>query len=120
MVADIVEEVMRWPRELDALIAAPEHHVLLLENDRVRVLDSRIRPGESTPVHTHRWPAVLYVLGGGDFVRKDAAGNVIFDSRVSGSVPEAGTALWSGPLEAHFVTNMGPSDIRVISVEIKP
>ena len=29
-----------WPGELDALVAAPGHHKLLLENDIVRVLDS--------------------------------------------------------------------------------
>jgi hypothetical protein len=28
-----------WPRELDALIAAPDSHRLLFENDRVRVLE---------------------------------------------------------------------------------
>ena len=44
-----------WPPELDALIAAPKQHRLLLENDRVRVLDTEIAPGDRTPVHTHRW-----------------------------------------------------------------
>jgi hypothetical protein len=34
-----------WPRELDALIAAPDSHRLLLENDRVRVLEVVIEPG---------------------------------------------------------------------------
>ncbi len=110
---------IEWPPELDAMAAAPDHHLLLLENDRVRVLESVIVPGESTPVHTHRWPDVLYILGTSNFVRKDASGEVIFDSRVASSSPETGTAVWSGPLEPHFVTNVGDSEIRVISVVIK-
>jgi hypothetical protein len=43
-----------WPADLDALVAAPAHHTLLFENDVVRVLDTRIAPGNRTPVHTHR------------------------------------------------------------------
>lgn len=35
-----------WPRELDALVAAPDSHRLLLETDRVRVLEVVIEPGE--------------------------------------------------------------------------
>jgi hypothetical protein len=45
-----------WPEHLDALIADPEHHQLLLENEYVRVLDVMIRPGEITELHTHQWP----------------------------------------------------------------
>ena len=41
-----------WPRELDALIAAPDSHRLLLENDRVRVLEVVIEPGAREPEQT--------------------------------------------------------------------
>jgi quercetin dioxygenase-like cupin family protein len=46
----------------DAMTRAPNHHFLLLENGIVRVLDTKVRPGERTPVHGHEWPAALYVL----------------------------------------------------------
>ena len=36
-------------------------------HERVRVLETRIEPGDATPVHTHRWPNVQYVLSGTDF-----------------------------------------------------
>lgn len=110
---------INWPAELDALTAAAGHHFNLLENDRVRVLDSCVKPGESTPVHTHEWPSVLYVIGFSDFVRRDQNGDVLFDSRGSENKPAPGQAFWSGPLQPHFVTNVGDSDIRIISVEIK-
>jgi hypothetical protein len=44
-----------WPDSLDAVIAAPEHHKLILENERVRVLDTHIPVGVTVPVHTHRF-----------------------------------------------------------------
>ena len=45
-----------WPDELDAVIAAPLHHKLIFENGQMRLLDTRIAPGDTVPVHTHRWP----------------------------------------------------------------
>lgn len=108
-----------WPEHLDAMTAAPDHHALLLENDKVRVLDSLLRPGESTPVHTHRWPSVQYIIGLSDFVRRHGNGSVLLDTREVGELPTPGSAFWSHPLEPHSVTNVGDSDIRVISVEIK-
>jgi hypothetical protein len=60
--------VWPWPDELDALIAAPEHHKLLLENDTIRVLDTLIRPKEITALHTHKWPASLYIMSWSDLL----------------------------------------------------
>jgi quercetin dioxygenase-like cupin family protein len=108
-----------WPDDLDAIVAAPDHHEVLLETDRVRVLDSRVPPGDSTPVHTHRWPAVLYILGESDFVRHDTDGNVIFDSRNEPRNSNVGKAVWSPPLAPHLVKNVGDGEIHVISIELK-
>lgn len=108
-----------WPHDLDAMTAAPDHHTVLLENDQVRVLDSRVAPGDATPVHTHCWPAVLYILGTSDFVRYDPDGRVIVDSRLSETLADAGQTVWSPPLSPHYVKNVGDTEIRVISVEIK-
>jgi quercetin dioxygenase-like cupin family protein len=99
--------------------AAADHHTVLLENERVRVLDSLVRPGEQTPIHTHRWPAVLQIIAISDFTRHDSEGNIIFDSRLSDTRVTPGQTVWSGPLAPHFVKNIGEHDIRVISIEIK-
>lgn len=61
------------------MVSAPDHHEVLIENERVRVLDSRIKAGETVPVHTHRWASVLYIPGTSDFIRYDPEGNVVFD-----------------------------------------
>jgi len=50
-----------WPKENDAVIAAPRNHKILLENENVRVLDVTVLPGETEAVHSHRWPSVLYM-----------------------------------------------------------
>jgi hypothetical protein len=103
---------------LDALIAAPQHHKLLFENESVRVLDTSIGPGETTGLHTHRWAGTLYVLSWSDFVRRDADGAVILDSRTISAVAP-GTALWSAPLAPHTLENVGGAELRVIAVELK-
>jgi quercetin dioxygenase-like cupin family protein len=116
---EIGPEEQEWAEGLDAMTAAPDHHYLLFENEHVRVLDSLLRPGEATPVHTHRWPSLLYVLSTSDFVRYRPDGEVVLDSRGSESMAEPGKAIWSPPLKPHFVRNVGDGDLRVISVELK-
>ncbi len=107
------------PGDLDALSAAPGQHRLLLENEQVRVLDTRIAPGEQTPLHTHAWPGVLYVRSWSDFVRRDADGRVLVDSRTMAAKPAAGTALWAPALGLHSAENVGDAELHVLAVEVK-
>lgn len=74
-------EGWEWPDSLDAVAAAPEHHSVLLENERVRVLEARVVAGDTVRRHTHRWPGVQYVMGFAEFVRRDGDGEVLVDSR---------------------------------------
>ena len=104
---------------LDAMIAAADHHEVLFENEHVRVLDTRLRPGDSTPVHTHAWPAALYVTSWSDVVRTDQDGNVLLDSRARGMNPANGSAIWGPALGPHSVKNVGDAELRVLAVELK-
>jgi len=108
-----------WPADLDAVTAAPKHHKLLFENERVRVLEVRIAPGELVPVHTHRWPASIYVAKQSDFLRRDHHGNLLFDSRSVGPPPDKPLAQWTPPLPPHTVENIGSNEILLISTELK-
>jgi quercetin dioxygenase-like cupin family protein len=104
---------------LDAMTAAADHHELLLENDQVRVLDTGLGPGERTPLHTHASSATPCVMSWSDFLRRDAEGSVIVDSRNWERQPAVGEALWLPPLTPHSVENVGGSELRLIAVELK-
>ena len=108
-----------WPDELDAMIAAPSFHRNLFENEHVRYLEVIIHPGEFVPVHTHRWPSVIYVQSTSDFIRRDGEGRVLFDSRKAVSLPKTPAIEWLGPLPPHSVENVGTSDVHLLTVELK-
>jgi hypothetical protein len=48
-----------WAPELDAVTAAPKHHKVLFESERLRVLEVTLAPQDEEPVHHHRWPSVF-------------------------------------------------------------
>ena len=104
---------------LDALTAAPLHHRLLLENDSVRILDTRIEPGDTVPLHTHQHPAAYYILSWSDFIRRDQHNNITLDSRANSRDLKPGQAIWSQPLGPHTLENVGNSPLHLISVEVK-
>jgi hypothetical protein len=107
----------QWPDSLDALMAAPKHHTLLFQNERVRVLETRIARGDTTPVHTHRWPSAIHTLSSSDFIRRDGNGKILLDTRSARSkLPEF---AWSDPLPPHSIENVGGAEIRLIMVELK-
>lgn len=108
-----------WPDSLDAVIAAPQYHRIVLENDRVRVLDTRIPVGDVVPVHTHRWPAIYYTIVAGDFIRRDGEGKVLFDSRSVPGLLTVSEGTWMECLPPHSVENVGSVEIHLISVELK-
>lgn len=108
-----------WSDELDALVAASAHHRLLFENERVRVLETVVSPGEETAVHTHRWPNVQYVVTGAHFVRRDGDGAVTLDTRRESGPPKATTVSWSDPIPPHSLENVDDMELCVIMVELK-
>ena len=48
----------------DAAKVAPHVYKVVFENERARVLDVRMKPGESTSIHSHP-DYVVYLLSGG-------------------------------------------------------
>lgn len=118
-------EAVRLPDEgemashtLDAMSAAPQHHDVLFENERVRILDTKVVPGDRTPLHAHEWGAALYILSWSDFIRRAEDGAVLADSRGK-SPPPLGSGMWIDPLPPHSVENVGSTDLHIIAVEVK-
>ena len=53
--------VSSWdhPDSMEAVHAAPGNHRVVYEDDRIRLLEVTILPGEKEPVHGHKYPSVF-------------------------------------------------------------
>jgi predicted metal-dependent enzyme (double-stranded beta helix superfamily) len=104
--------------DLDGVVAAPDNHKVIFENDTVRVLETTIAAGEITPLHTHLTPQLMYVVSGSHFTRRDEQGDVMVDTRATPGfvLPRV---LYSTGTPLHTLENTGPDDLVVIGVEIK-
>ena len=50
-----------WDPSLDGVLAAPENHAVLYEDEAIRVISVSIAPGAIEKPHHHRLPAVFVV-----------------------------------------------------------
>lgn len=95
----------------DPTKVAPQAYKVLLENDRVRVIDYQSKPGDKEPMHSH--PAfVVYFSAGGKFKY------TFPDGKTKDSEVKAGDVLWRDP-QTHAVENVGTTALHGILVELK-
>ena len=97
--------------ELDAVKIDPEHHTVVLENDRVRVLRISLAANDKTKDHEHPNSVAVYTS---DAVSTVTLGNG--KTRKGGG--QRGTVRWL-PGERHEVENSGAQPSEVILVELK-
>jgi quercetin dioxygenase-like cupin family protein len=105
-----------WPETMDALRAAPASHRVLIENDRVRVLEVVIEPGSREPEHTHRSASVMIVDESariryyvGDDLRSESPERSAPGVRVE----------WLEPEGPHSVENIDERRFHAVRVELK-
>jgi quinol monooxygenase YgiN/quercetin dioxygenase-like cupin family protein len=99
------------PAGEDPVPRYPGNYTVLVENDRVRVLDFRLRRGDTEEFHSH--PAhVLYVLEPFTVRFK------LPDGHTATREAKAGEALFSEAV-THSPTNIGTTDAHGILVELK-
>ena len=109
-----------YPDSLDAVVAAPQYHRVLFENDRVRVLEVTVPPHQREPLHTHRWPSVLYKEQTGRGRYYDATGQLVHESTTPyRKGPDLVRARWQVPEPPHAVENTDEVADRFIRVELK-
>jgi hypothetical protein len=95
---------------LDPVETNPDHYSVVFENERVRVLEYRDRPGERTTPHEHP-DSVMYTLSAfrrrlhGDEAHRDV------------EMP-AGLTGWL-PAQRHAGENIGDTRTHVLFVELK-
>ena len=107
-----------WPQTMDALLAAPGSHRLVLDNDRVRVLEVTIEPGAREPEHTHQALSVM-IVDEPARIRYYQGDALLFESQAP---PRSGSHLrvrWMEPEGPHSVENTGPHRYHAIRVELK-
>lgn len=109
---------VREPGAMDGVSIDPHHHRVLFENEFVRVVESIVRVGETTALHTHLTPRVMYALSGSTYIRRSPDGTVIEDSGFPDGSVEHPKVMWSGPTELHTIENTGSEDLVVIAIEI--
>lgn len=109
-----------WPKEQDAVVSAKKNHKILLENDEVRVLEVTVLPGETEAIHHHQWPSVLYITQAGDFIDRDGAGNIIFDTRKLPEPLKFPLTMYKEPEAPHSIENLSKTaSIKLVRIEMK-
>ena len=112
------EQPWSWPETMDALLAAPASHHVLLENDRVRVLEVVIEPGTREPEHTHRAPSVM-IDDEPARIRYYVGREMRFESPERSGAPPAVQVGWMEPEGPHSVENVDERRYHAIRIELK-
>jgi quercetin dioxygenase-like cupin family protein len=99
-------------RAQDPVKVAPNNFKVLLDNDRVRVLDFHANAGDKIPMHSH--PAYLsYSISGAGKTKFTGA-----DGKVTEKPANTGQATWH-EAETHASEYSGSGGTHVLLVELK-
>jgi quercetin dioxygenase-like cupin family protein len=97
----------------DAAKMQPRSYRVVLENDKVRVLEFRARPGMGVcGVGVHSHPGHVTVL------LTDAKVRVTQNGQVRVIQGKSGDAFWEPPV-THEVENYGGNEVRSLIIEVK-
>jgi quercetin dioxygenase-like cupin family protein len=95
----------------DAVKVSPETHKVLLENDQVRVLDARMKPGEKVAMHSHPANVVYFFTDGKIKITHP-------DGKTEVREVKAGVAAWSEAV-THAAENVGTTEFHELQIELK-
>lgn len=95
----------------DLAMTAGKDVKVLLDNEKVRVLELQMAPGGKTGMHSHG-DNVVYFITGGEATQTSADGTSKKMQRKPGEV------LWSGPV-THDTQNSGKTAVKTLIIELK-
>ena len=95
----------------EAATVAPNVYKVLFENDRVRLLEVRMKPGDMSAPHTHP-DYLVYALQGGTVKLTDGSGDSA-DVEI-----RAGDTMWR-EAEEHSAQNIGATELVAVFFEFK-
>jgi quercetin dioxygenase-like cupin family protein len=100
----------------DAVKLSPQFYTIRVDNDRVRVLDYRLKPGEREPMHSHV-AGVAYVINSAKVRTTFYDKNGTLQSQ-DGELA-AGDVHWRENGVVHAVENIGQTEAHALIVELK-
>ena len=95
----------------DPVVTDGDKYIVIIENERVRVLEYRDSPGQRTSPHYHPDYVMCAISS---FKRK----LTLSDGRGGVREVRAGEVVW-GKAQSHIGENVGDADTHVIIVELK-
>jgi predicted metal-dependent enzyme (double-stranded beta helix superfamily) len=114
-----VEAASHWPGEQDAVSAARGNHKVIYETDELRVLEVTVQPGETEPLHHHRWPSVMVLDARPNYINYDANDAEIKPAVAPPANPEWPIMVRLAPQAAHYIRNVDDKAFHAIRIEYK-
>jgi quercetin dioxygenase-like cupin family protein len=96
----------------DAVEISPDYYTVRIDNDRVRVLDYHLKPGQSERMHSHL-AGVAYIVSGAT-IR-----TILPDGKSVDGVLRTGDIHWRPNNIVHAVENIGTTEEHAIIMELK-
>jgi hypothetical protein len=107
-----------WPDSMDAVSAAPKNHKVLYEDEKVRILEVTVEPGEKENLHYHRWPSILIIDSPAKKKEYTSDGKVISTDRPSAETPLP-IIIRMGPTKPHAIENVDTNSLHLYRIELK-
>jgi len=95
----------------DLATTAGKQAKVVLDNDKVRVIELNMPPGSSTGMHSHGDNVVVFLSGG-------SATQTMADGTTRQMDRKPGEVIWSDPV-THDTKNTGKSAVRTLVIELK-
>jgi beta-alanine degradation protein BauB len=96
----------------DPVKLSPQYYKVWIDNDRVRVLEYHLKPGEKEAMHSHP-PGFVYVFD-------DATLRMTLpDGTSSDMSAKGGEVLWR-EATTHASENVGKTEAHALALELKP
>ena len=102
----------QWATAQNPTTLAPQAYMVILDNDKVRVIDYRLKPGEREPMHSHPSGVLVYYFTDAK-MRVTTADRAIADSHNS-----PGDIVWRDPV-THFAENTADTEAHALLIEPK-
>lgn len=99
-------------KQFDAVKVSSKTHKVLFENDKVRVLEVTIQPGEKEPIHTHPYKSITIIEKPSRVRYYDEDGNTLEEVQLEG-------VSWLEPMGLHAAENIGTSVFKGYRIEMK-